>query len=330
MSRPIRVIHFGLGAIGMACVRLALTKKSLRVVGAVDADPTKAGLDLGELLGLRRRLGVRVESKLPSRLRADAVVLATGSYFLQILPQLEQIARAKLHCVSSCEELLFPQYRHARLTTRLDRLAKKHCVAVVGTGVNPGFVMDTLALLMTGVCQRVDSIEVVRILDLAHRRAQLQLKVGLGISPAKFRQRAADGTLGHVGLIESVAFLADALGWRLDHITQHLEPIVAEREMATKFVRIRCGQVAGMHQIARGSWHGMDRIRLDLQMRVAPDRPRDEILLEGEPRVRLLLPGGIHGDQATAAVLLNVLPSLLAAKPGLRTMRELTAPHVIG
>ncbi len=329
MSRPIRIIHFGLGAIGMACARLAVTKKSLRVVCAVDADPAKAGLDLGELLGLRRRLGVRVESKLPSHLRADAVVLATGSHFRQILPQLEQIARAKLHCVSSCEELLFPQYRHVRLAARLDRLAKKHGVAIVGTGVNPGFVMDTLALVLSGVAQRVDSIEVTRVVDLAHRRAQLQLKVGLGISPAKFKQRAADGTIGHVGLIESVAFLADALGWRLD-ITQHLEPIVAEREMATKFVRIRRGQVAGMHQIARGSWHGMDRIRLDLQMRVAPKRPRDEILLEGEPRLRLVLPGGVRGDQATAAILLNTLPSLLAAEPGLRTMRELTAPHVIG
>jgi len=330
MSHPIRIIHFGLGAIGMACARLAFTKKSLRIVGAVDADPAKAGHDLGEILGLPQKLGVRIEPYLPSRPRADAVVLTTGSRFRQILPQLEQIARAKLHCVSSCEELLFPQYRHKRLAARLDRLAKKHRVAIVGTGVNPGFVMDTLALVLSGVAQRVDSIEVTRVVDLVHRRVQLQLKVGLGISPAKFRQRAADGTLGHVGLIESVAFLADALGWKLDHIKQRIDPIVAKRPMATKFVRIRRGQVAGMHQIARGGCHGKERIRLDLQMRVAPENPRDEIILEGEPRLRLVLPGGVQGDQATAAILLNTLPRLLTAKPGLRTMRELTVVHVIG
>lgn len=331
MSKPLRIVQIGLGAIGAATARLALSKRSMHLVGAVDADPELAGRELSEVLHWGNGLDLRVEPRLTRSLaeKAEAAVLTTGSRFADVVPQLEGIARAGLRCVSSCEEMLFPWHRHAHLARRLDRLAKKQGVALVGTGVNPGFVMDTLALVMSGVAQQVYSIEVRRVVDLAQRRPQLQVKAGLGLSPEEFTRRARDHAVGHVGLVESVAFLADALNWKLEHIRHHVEPIVASRRVATSFLQVPRGFVAGMHQSARGGWHGMDRIRLDLQMSVAPENPRDEIVLEGAPRLRVVVPGGVRGDEATSAILLNTLPRLMEAEPGLRTMRELAPPRVV-
>jgi hypothetical protein len=258
---------------------------------------------------------------------ADAVIHCTTSNFLEAYEQLVEIVRAGLHCVTSCEEAMFPYYRHRALAARLDELCILKSVAVVGTGVNPGLVMDTLALLLTAACQRVDGIRVLRVVDAATRRAALQRKVGVGMTEAEFEELNRQRKVGHVGLAESLAFLADALGWNLDEVNESVVPVLAEKPLRTEFFKVKPGHVAGVRQFARGMRQGREVLTLELRMYVGAPDPRDEIEIVGEPPLRLLIERGVPGDVATPAILVNTLPRLLEARPGLHTMRTLGLPR---
>jgi len=331
MTKPIRVIQFGLGAIGCAAARLVLGKRHMQLVGAVDRDPKLIGHDLGEVLGAGRSLGVTVSGKpavLFGQTPADAVIHCATSSFLEAYEQFVEIVRAGLHCVSSCEEAMFPYYRYRDLAGRLDDLCIKRRCAVVGTGVNPGFVMDTLALVLTAACQRLDSIRVLRVVDAATRREALQRKVGAGLSEDEFHRLAQDKKIRHVGLTESLVFLADALGWSLDEVNEDVAPVIANKQVKTQFLAVKPGCVAGVRQFAHGVWQGRDVLRLELQMYVGAPQPRDEIEISGEPPLKLVVEGGVAGDSATPALLVNTLPLLVEARPGLHTMRTLGLPRI--
>ncbi len=333
MPNTIRVISYGLGAIGRAAARGVLDHPHMEVVGAVDCDPALAGRDLGRVIGLRHRLGVPVHetaTDLLKRARADAVIHCTTSKFPIAAKQFSEIARAGLHCVSSCEEALFPAYRHPQLAARLHRLCRRQKVAMVGTGVNPGFAMDTLAAVMTAVCQRVDSIRVRRVVDAGTRREALQRKVGAGLTASEFRDLAAAGKLGHAGLTESLVFLADALGWDLTRVTESIDPKLAPKRQRTEFLSVKKGRVTGIHQVAVGYRGRREVLRLDLQMYVGARQPRDEIVIDGEPPLRVAVDRGLPGDIATPAILVNCLPRLLAAAPGWHTMTSLGLPRYAG
>jgi hypothetical protein len=331
MSKPARIIQCGLGAIGRETARLALTKQSLQVVGAVDRDPKLVGRDLGEVLGLGKSLGIAVAKSLAEVLagtHADAVIHCTGSSFVAVYDQLVEIARAGLHCVTSCEEALFPYYRHRKLAGQLDDLCLSRQVAMVGTGVNPGLVMDTLALALTVACQRVEAVRVLRVVDVATRREALQRKVGVGLDETEFGRLGAQHKVGHVGLAESLVFLADGLGWNLEQINESLAPVICDAAIASAAVNIRKGQVSGVRQFARGLMEGRERLTLELQMYAGAPDPRDRIEIEGDPPLRLVIEGGVPGDAATPAVLVNTVPQLVSCRSGLHTMRTLGLPHI--
>ena len=331
MTKPIRVIQFGLGTIGCAAAHLVLEKRNMQLVGAVDRDPKIAGHDLGEVLGTARKLGIKVNNKpavLFGQTQADAVIHCTTSSFLEAYEQLTEIVRAGLHCVSSCEEGMFPWYRHHELAGKLDDLCVKRSCAVVGTGVNPGFVMDTLALVLTAACQRLDSIRVLRVVDAATRREALQRKVGAGLTEDEFHRQAQERRIRHVGLSESLVFLADALGWNLDEVNEDIAPVIADKQMKTQFLTVKPGCVAGVRQFAHGVSSGRDVLRLELQMYVGAPNPRDEIEIAGEPPLKFVLEGGVAGDVATPALLVNTLARLMEARPGLQTMRTLGLPRI--
>jgi hypothetical protein len=330
MTKPIRVIVYGLGAIGRAAARLALEKRNMQLVGAVDRDPKLVGKDLGEVLG-GQKLGISITDKptvLFSQVQADAVIHCTSSSFLNVYEQLTEIARAGLHCVTSCEEAMFPYYRHHDLAGKLDDLCVKRTCACVGTGVNPGFVMDTLALTLTAACQKLDRIRVLRIVDAGTRREALQRKVGAGLSEDEFHRLAQDKKIRHVGLSESLVFLADALGWNLDEVNEDVAPVISDKTVKTHFLTVEPGQVAGVRQFAHGVWQGRDVLRLELQMYVGAPNPRDEIEIAGEPPLKLVLEGGVAGDVATPALLVNTLAQLPGVRPGLHTMRTLSLPRI--
>jgi 2,4-diaminopentanoate dehydrogenase len=301
-------------------------KASLEIVGAIDKDPTKAGRDLGEVVGAPDApWGVVVLADAAAMLDrpVDVVVHSTSSYLESVMDQLLACLSAGCCIVSTCEELAYPWRKHPGLSSQLDAAAKEEGVALLGTGVNPGFVMDKLVLTLSAVSQRVDSAKAVRIVDASQRRLPLQKKIGAGMTTEEFRTQVAAGAIKHHGLPESAAMVADGLGIALDDISETIEPVIAEKSVKTEFLEVTAGQVAGVHQIARGTSGGKEKIYLELKMYVGAKQPGDTIELKGEPNISLVIPGGTHGDIATAAVGVNAIPAILAAPAGLRTARDL-------
>lgn len=323
----IRTIHYGIGAIGAEVVRQALSHPGIEIVGAIDTHPAKAGKDLGEAAGVGRSLGITVSYDPEVVLRdtyADVVLHTTGSSLTAVYPQLLQIISAEKSVISSCEELAFPWPRYPEIAQRLDSRAREVGVCLLGTGINPGFVMDTLPLVLATACLQIKSIRVTRVVDVATRRLQLQTKVGVGLNPQAFQQRVADGAIGHVGLRESLSMIADSLGWRLDALDETIQPVLARERLKTEYTVVEKDYVIGIMQTARGLMAGREMLRLDLEMSLGAKNPRDEISIEGTPPIRVNIPSGIHGDQATTAIMINCLPAVARGRAvGLLSMRDM-------
>jgi len=325
VKKKIRVVQFGVGPIGASIVRLMREKSALEIFGAIDSDPAKAGRDLGEIVGAEDApwgIGVSADTSILEK-PVDIVIHSTSSYLPSVMDQLLECLAAGCCVVSTCEELAYPYRKHPELSARLDAAAKEEGVAIVGTGVNPGFVMDKLVLTLSAVSQRVEWAKAVRVVDASKRRLPLQKKIGAGMTPEEFREQVDAGVIKHHGLPESAAMIADGLGFALDDISETIEPVIAEELVKTEFLEVQPGQVAGVHQIARGTAAGNEKVFLELKMYVGAKQPADSIELKGEPHVMLTIPGGTHGDIATAAVVVNAVPTILAAQSGLRTARDL-------
>jgi 4-hydroxy-tetrahydrodipicolinate reductase len=326
---PIRVLHFGLGPIGAAIVKQVAARPGFRIVGAVDIDPAKAGRDLGDVVGTSNRLGVKVSSDAKRALKSskpDVVVLCTASSIKKVMPQIEGILKAKTPIVSTTEELSYPGYTHIRHARQIHNWAKKAKVAVLGTGVNPGFAMDALPIALTAVCERVDRIVVNRIQDARIRRLPFQQKIGAGLTTEQFQKKVDDGSVRHVGLTESIAMIADALGWSLDRIGDDIQPKIARVTISSEFLAVDAGYVCGIIQDGVGYRKGEPVIRLHMEAYLGAPESYDSVEIEGSPRLSMKLAGGIHGDIATASIVVNSIPKVLAASPGLHTMRDLPLP----
>jgi 2,4-diaminopentanoate dehydrogenase len=326
VPKKIRVIQFGVGPIGASIVRLMKQKSSIEIVGAIDRDPALAGRDLGEVVGAAdSSWGIVISARAPAVLEGpvDVVMHCTSSYLVNVMDELLACLSAGCCVVSTCEELSYPYRKHPELAAKLDAAAKDEGVALVGTGVNPGFVMDKLLLVASAVSQRVDSAKATRIVDASTRRLPLQKKIGAGLTPEEFRAQVEAGAIKHHGLPESIAMVADGLGFALDDISETIEPVIAREAVTTPFLTVAPGQVAGVHQIGRGVSQGEEKIFMELQMYVGAAKPADTVELRGEPDITLTIPGGAHGDIATAAIAVNTIPAILAAPAGLRTVRDL-------
>jgi len=323
---PVRVVQMGVGAIGREVCRLVIERLSLHLVGAIDTNPEIVGHPLSEVLGLKEDCGVVVSADVEAVLEATApevVVHTTTSRLPDVVQQIELAARSGANVVSSTEELLFPRLNRPVEAAKLELVALDNKVAILGTGVNPGFVLDTLAVAATAVSRRVERIEGWRVVDASTRRQPLQRKVGAGLSVAEFNELLAQGKMGHVGLTESVALIACGMGWRCQSIEQKTEPAVAEREVRSEFFHVMPGQVAGVRNTAWAIVEGRERIRLTLEMYLGAPEPHDEIQIHGEPNLTLQIPGGTPGDLATAAILVNAIPAINDAPPGLLTMLDI-------
>jgi hypothetical protein len=325
----IRVVHVGLGPIGAGIVRQVAARKGLTIVGAVDIDPEKIGRDLGDVAGAGRRLRVKVQSDLARTLKAtapDVVVLCTSSALRAVRPQINTILKAKVPIVSTTEELAYPWYSQKRLATELDALARRAKVAVLGTGVNPGFVMDALAITLTGVSERVDRITINRIQDARIRRLPFQQKIGSGLTVDEFAAKVKAGTVRHVGLTESIAMIAAAMGWRLDGVTDEIQPKIATVRVSSDYLTVERGRVCGIIQDGTGFVGGQPIIRLHMEAYLGAPESYDSTDIEGVPNLSMKIAGGVHGDIATASIAVNSIPKVLAAPPGLHTMRTLPIP----
>lgn len=326
MKKKIRAIQYGIGPIGASILKLLREKDAIDIVGAIDTDPAKVGKDVGEIVGAADApWGVKVSGDARGILdqSADVVMHTTSSSLPKVMDQLLACLDVGSCVVSTCEELSYPFRTYPELADKLDKAAKESGVALVGTGVNPGFVMDKLLITLSAVSQRVDHAKALRIVDASKRRLPLQKKIGAGMTSEDFRAKVKEGVIKHVGLPESVAMVADALGLRVDEITETIEPKIAVERVQTEFLTVEAGQAAGVHQIARGLSDGKEVIYMELQMYVGAKDPGDTVELQGHPNISLVIPGGSHGDIATASVAVNSIPAILEAPSGLRTSREL-------
>ena len=333
MSKLVRVVQYGLGPIGQASARVLLEKQKtgcVQLVGAIDIDPDKVGKDLADLLDLEEKTGIIVSDDAAAVLHesnADVAVHTTSSFLDRVQEQLLLCAKAGVHVVSSTEELAFPFARHPERATALDMVARQHGVVFLGTGVNPGFAMDTLVLTATGVCTDVSRIEATRVVNAGLRRGPLQKKVGAGITPEAFAERKATGTFGHIGLRESLLLVGEGLNWSFDRIEETLDPVISDKDVETPHVQVATGQVAGIHQAITGYRHDTPLVTLDLKMYAGADNPHDRVHIDGTPPIDMVIQGGIFGDTATIAALVNAVPLVLNSTPGLRTMKDMRIPR---
>ena len=322
----VRVVQYGLGPIGIGIVETLITRPWVELVGAIDADKAKVGKDVGQLLKNPKKLGIivseRVNDVLTSK-RPHVVTHATSSYLNTIYPQLTEILKHGTSIISTSEELSYPFIKSANLAQELDKQAQVNKVSILGTGINPGYLLDTLPIVLSGVCQQVTSIRAERVVDASRRRLPLQRKIGAGLTLTEFNSQVSAGVIKHVGLPESVGLIALAMGWKVGEIQERITPIVAEKDLSSGSLKVPTGTVAGIRQVAKGILAGQELVVLDLRMYLNAQNPHDSILIEGIPPVDVTIRGGVHGDQATPAIIVNSIPKLLSLKPGLRTMIDL-------
>ena len=318
-TQPVSVAQYGIGPIGAEIARLLLTKPWVKLVAAVDIDPAKIGKDVGEVIGLGKAVGVKVTPDLQTKV--DVVCHSTQSRLREVAGQLRSLLERGAHVVSTCEELSFPLDK--KLREELQQVARSHNVTLLGTGVNPGFVMDKLPLTVTSVCQDIRQVDIIRIQNASTRREPLQRKVGAGMTTQQFRAAVDSGKIKHMGLRESLIMVGNGLGVEFESVSdEKIEPIVADREITTQYLKVSKGQVAGVHQTI----HGKGRIDVNLELRMyvgAEDVAADRVIVKGTPDIELEIKHGVHGDRATAAMVVNSIPRVVQARPGLLTMDDI-------
>ena len=263
-----------------------------------------------------------------SEAEPDVVVHATTSYLRDVSPQIVEIVGYGVNVISTCEELSYPYIVDEALARKLDEKAKKHGVTVLGTGINPGFLMDLRPIMLTGPCMKVDKIRVVRCLDAGTRRVPFQRKIGAGLSVGEFRQAIRAGKIsGHVGLEQSIAMIASAIGWDLDRVeVEPVEPVVLDRAVSSSYTTVEPGRVAGLRQAAKGYMGGVAVIELEFTAYIGAEEEYDLVEIDGLPEIKAKISPCVHGDYGTVAMIVNMIPKVINAPPGLVTMKDLPSP----
>ncbi|MBQ03298.1 dihydrodipicolinate reductase [Candidatus Bathyarchaeota archaeon] len=331
--KPVKVVSYGIGVIGRRLARHLLTKKGVEIVGAIDINPEIIGKDLGEVLDVDK-LGVTISNdtdKVLSTIKPDIVCHTTLSYLKQTHDQFVQILNHGVNIVSTCEELAYPYATKegGAYAKKLDKVAKENGVTLLGTGINPGFLMDTLPIFLTGVCTRVDDISIKRQMDAATRRVPFQKKIGAGLSVNVFRDKIATREItGHVGLEQSIQMIADAVGWELDEIkVNQVQPVVLDYDAASDAIDVPKGHNAGSMQMAYGMRGGKPLITMDFKAYIGAPDEFDSVSIRGEPPINERTSPCIHGDFGTIAITSNVIPHVINSDPGFKTMVDMPPPH---
>lgn len=321
----IKVVQVGLGPLGIKTANFIAERNSVEIVAAVDKNPALIGKDLGELRGVAAS-GVLVQEDFAAAVaksKPDVAVLTTVSDMKRITPQILEIVGQGIPVVSTCEELSYPWDCSPELSAQIDAAAKAKNVAVVGTGVNPGFLMDSLPTFLTAVCQDVTFVKISRYQDAQFRRIPFQQKIGAGLTLDQFEQKKQDGSLRHVGLTESMQFIAGRMGWKLDKTEDIIEAVVAKESISTAAMNIPAGNATGVRQTGNAYVNGKLKIQMIFQATVGEPESFDQIDISGNPNIQSKIHGGVNGDVATCAIVVNTLPQILRSTPGLKTMGDI-------
>jgi 4-hydroxy-tetrahydrodipicolinate reductase len=331
--KMVKAVLYGVGAVGCLIAKFLLKKKGVKIIGAVDLAKEKVGKDLGAVLGINRQLGISICGRIEDVPVKDAniAIHATSSYLKDTYPQITSLIENKLNVISTCEELSYPYVTAPDIAKKIDALAKQHEVTVLGTGINPGFIMDALVIMLTGACQKIEKIQAVRVMNAATRRLPFQKKIGAGLRIEEFKRKVEAGEIGgHVGLVHSIAMIADALGWNLDNIVaEPILPIIAEKPVESREIKVKAGHVAGLRQRAKGLAKSREVINLDFQAYIGAKDEYDAITIKGVPNINQKIQPCIHGDIGTVAVVTNMIPKVINAPPGLLTMKDLPIPSAV-
>jgi 2,4-diaminopentanoate dehydrogenase len=322
---PLKIIQVGLGPLGVKAVTYLLDRPCFQIIGALDVNPGLIGKDVAEVSG-RAAIGVPISATLSPEIAqaADCAIITTVSTMEAITPQILSLVRQGIPVVTTCEEMAYPWDESPELAKQIDDEAKAHGVAVLGTGINPGFLMDTLPSMMTAVCQQVDSIYVERYQDASVRRLPFQKKIGAGQTAEAFAELVAAKKIRHVGLTESIQMIANALGWKLSKTEDLISPVIAEQAVQSSEIQIQAGGIAGVRQIGKGYVDGVERITLDFKAWIGEPDPHDTIRIKGTPDIESTIKSGLNGDVATCAITVNATKQVLRATPGLHTMTTIS------
>jgi len=332
----VKVIIWGLGAMGSGMAKMILQKEGMDIVGAIASRPEKNGKDLGEVIDLGQKCGVLIscdEDKVLNT-KADIVLLATSSFTKDVFPQIEKIIESGKNVITIAEEMAYPFYSEPTLSKKLDVLAKEHNATILGTGINPGFVLDTLIIALTGACMDVKKITARRVNDLSPFGATVMKTQGVGTTVEEFENGLKSGNIvGHIGFNESIAMISSALGFEIDEIEQTRKPIISKVFREAPYVKVEPGMVAGCHHTAIGKVKGEPIIVLEHPQQIHPELENvetgDYINIEGMPNINLAIKPEIPGGVGTIALAVNMIPQVIAAKPGLTTMKDLPVPAAL-
>jgi hypothetical protein len=334
---PIRVVHWGLDPVGLTAARLVWQRPGLMPVGAIDPTAGRAGKDLGDLMGFGEHMGVPVHPDPAAVLHTaapDVTIIASDLPLHELAPMVELAMEAGSNVICLAPEMAYPWAVDATLAERLDDMAYAHGVTMLGTGINPGFVLDSLVIALTGCCLDVERIKGARVIDLAPFGPQLLKAEGIGLSPSRYGDRTEQGRVrGHVGFEQSIHLIADALGWPLEKIEQDRQPVIAETRREVAGLRVEPGQVAGVHHVAHGYVDGRVRIMLEHVEHAGPEAEGiatgDFIEIEGQPPIKLAIQPEIDGVKGSAALAVNQIAAVMLSGPGLKSMAEMPLPRAV-
>jgi len=328
----INILQVGMGPLGIKIAQHIHAKRSMKTIAALDINPELKGQSLSSMVENydgNAKIYSSIDD-LDNVADINVIVLSTSSGLKAIAGQIEQLSALGKPIVSTCEELSYPWDTDNDTSTKIDNMAKEKGIAVVATGVNPGFLMDALPTMLTAVSESVDKVEVNRIQDAVTRRVPFQKKIGAGLTLDEFDEKVAAGTLRHVGLTESMHFIAARMGWKLDHTEDVISPIVTDKTIESPAMTINKGDAMGVRQIGRGLVNGDEKIKLTFEAAVGSGVSYDEVVISGSPSITSRIEGGVHGDIATCSIVLNVIPVLMKTNPGLKTMSDLALVSYVG
>lgn len=336
--KKIRVALWGFGAMGKGIAEMLLGKQGVEIAG-VCGRKSNIGKEIHQVLNIKRRghkkvLIVNDPEKIIFEGNADIVLVTSDSFFKQGYEKIAFCLQKKINVITIAEEMAYPWAQNESLARKMDQMAKKYGVSVLGTGINPGFVMDLLVLLLTGACRDVEHISAKRINDLSPFGSAVMEGQGVGTDVSTFRKGVADGSIvGHVGFRESIQMIADGVGWDIDQISESRKEITTSVHRQTVYADVKPGHVAGCRQTGTGYYSGKPLIELEHPQQILPESENvetgDYITITGNPNIKMQIKPEIPGGVGTIAVSVNMIPHVINAAPGLRTMLDLPIPRAI-
>lgn len=335
----VKVAIWGFGAMGSGIAKVLLRKKGVDIVGVCDIHPERVNRSIYDILGVEKngRPDVVVCSEIEKVVHdanCDICVLATDSFTRKAFDKIKYVVGQKVNVISTAEEMSYPKAQEPELAAEIDRLAKANGVSVLGTGINPGLMMDLLAICLTGCMTDVESVTCRRVNSLSPFGPAVMEEQGVGLTVDAFNKGVADGTLaGHVGFAESVGMIAEALGWKVDKFEQQMKPIVTSVDRKSPYGFAAAGDVAGVNMTGQGYVDGEVKIDMIHPQQIEPEmegtHTGDYIVLKGTPEVNMAINPEADGGIGTIAMVVNMIPHVINARPGLKTMLDLPVPRAI-